>query len=54
MKLGKEYPHLDFIVILNIGAKRVGFRTIHEHMDVSEVAGHFGGGGACQSPLVAH
>ncbi|MEC1374958.1 DHH family phosphoesterase [Heyndrickxia oleronia] len=44
-ELGKEYPHLDFIVILNIGAKRVGFRTIHEHVDVSEVAGHFGGGG---------
>lgn len=44
-ELGKEYPHLDYIAILNIGGKRVGFRTIHEHVDVSEVAGQFGGGG---------
>lgn len=44
-ELGKEYPHLDYIAILNIGGKRVGFRTIHDHVDVSEVAGHFGGGG---------
>lgn len=44
-ELGKEYPHLDYIVILNIGGKRAGFRTIHDHVDVSEVAGHFGGGG---------
>ena len=44
-ELGKEYPHLDYIAILNIGGKRVGFRTIHDHVDVSEVAGQFGGGG---------
>ncbi|TKC14879.1 DHH family phosphoesterase [Robertmurraya kyonggiensis] len=44
-ELGKEYPHLDYIAILNIGGKRIGFRTIHDHVDVSEVAGHFGGGG---------
>lgn len=44
-ELGKEYPHLDYIVILNIGGKRMGFRTIHNHVDVSEVAGHFNGGG---------
>ncbi|WP_262177079.1 DHH family phosphoesterase [Saccharococcus sp. Marseille-Q5394] len=44
-ELGKEYPHLDYIVILNMGGKRAGFRTIHEHVDVSEVAGQFGGGG---------
>jgi len=44
-ELGKEYPHLDYIVILNMGGKRVGFRTIHDHIDVSEVAGKFGGGG---------
>ncbi|MBS4202167.1 oligoribonuclease [Bacillus sp. FJAT-49732] len=44
-ELGKEYPHLDYIAILNMGGKRVGFRTIHDHIDVSEVAGHFGGGG---------
>lgn len=44
-ELGKEYPHLDYIVILNIGGKRAGFRTIHDHVDVSEVASRFAGGG---------
>ncbi|WP_419887363.1 DHH family phosphoesterase [Neobacillus niacini] len=44
-ELGKEYPHLDYIAILNIGGKRMGFRTIHDHIDVSEVAGKYGGGG---------
>ncbi|WP_067726998.1 DHH family phosphoesterase [Oceanobacillus damuensis] len=44
-ELGKEYPHLDYIVILNMGGKRAGFRTIHNHVDVSEVAGRFAGGG---------
>lgn len=44
-ELGKEYPHLDYIAILNMGGKRVSFRTIHDHVDVSEVAGQFGGGG---------
>ncbi|SET67418.1 Oligoribonuclease NrnB or cAMP/cGMP phosphodiesterase, DHH superfamily [Oceanobacillus limi] len=44
-ELGKDNPHLDYIVIINIGAKRAGFRTIHDHIDVSEIAGKFGGGG---------
>lgn len=44
-ELGKEYPHLDYIAILNMGAKRVSLRTIHDHIDVSEIAGYFGGGG---------
>lgn len=44
-ELGKEYPHLDYIAIINIGGKRMGFRTIHDHVDVSQIAGHFGGGG---------
>ncbi|WP_342429767.1 oligoribonuclease [Neobacillus sp. FSL H8-0543] len=44
-ELGKEYPHLDYIAIVNIGGKRLGFRTIHDDVDVSEVAGHYGGGG---------
>lgn len=44
-ELGKEYPHLDYMAILNIGGKRIGFRTIHDHIDVSEVAAKFGGGG---------
>jgi len=44
-ELGKEYPHLDYIAILNMGSKRIGFRTIHDDVDVSEVAGRYGGGG---------
>ncbi|KAB2495577.1 DHH family phosphoesterase [Priestia endophytica] len=44
-ELGKENPHLDYIAILNIGGKRMGFRTIHDHIDVSDVAAQFGGGG---------
>lgn len=44
-QLGKEYPHLDYIAILNIGGRRLGFRTIHDHIDVSEVAARFDGGG---------
>lgn len=38
-------PHLDMIVLLNTGGKKVGFRTIHDHVDVSEFATRFGGGG---------
>lgn len=44
-ELGKENSHLDYIVILNMGGKKVSFRTIHDHVDVSAVAGKFGGGG---------
>ncbi|MDQ0268436.1 DHH family phosphoesterase [Cytobacillus purgationiresistens] len=44
-ELGKEYPHLDYIVILNMGGRKMSFRTIHDHVDVSEIAGQFGGGG---------
>ncbi|MDD9792796.1 DHH family phosphoesterase [Priestia megaterium] len=44
-ELGKEYPHLDYIAMLNMGGKRISLRTIHDHVDVSKVAGHYGGGG---------
>ena len=44
-ELGKANSHLDYIVILNMGGKKVSFRTIHDHIDVSVVAGKFGGGG---------
>ncbi|MDP4084843.1 MAG: DHHA1 domain-containing protein [Bacillota bacterium] len=43
--LNKLYPHLDMILLLNQGGKKVGFRTIHDHIDVSEYATRFGGGG---------
>ena len=44
-ELGKDFPHLDYIAILNLGGKKISFRTIHDHVDVSAVAGKFGGGG---------
>ncbi|MDC3417332.1 DHH family phosphoesterase [Aquibacillus salsiterrae] len=44
-QLGKEFPHLDYILIVNPGSKRIGFRTIHDQVDVSQVASHYGGGG---------
>ncbi|WNQ10051.1 oligoribonuclease [Paenibacillus aurantius] len=44
-ELGKEYPHLDYIAILNMGGRRMSLRTIHDDVDVSEVAGRYGGGG---------
>lgn len=44
-ELGKEFAHLDYIAMLSLGGKRISFRTIHDHVDVSEVAGTYGGGG---------
>lgn len=44
-ELGKEYAYLDYIAILNMGGKKISFRTIHDHVDVSAVAMQFGGGG---------
>jgi uncharacterized protein len=44
-ELGKEYSHLDYIAILNLGGKKISFRTIHDNVDVSAIAGEFGGGG---------
>jgi uncharacterized protein len=52
--LGKENPHLDYIAIMNMGGKKISFRTIHDHIDVSEIAGQYGGGGhakASGSPM---
>jgi uncharacterized protein len=44
-ELGREFPHLDYIAIVNMGGKKMSLRTIHDHIDVSEVAARFGGGG---------
>jgi len=44
-ELGRTYPHLDYIAILNVGGKKISLRTIHDDVDVSEIAGAFGGGG---------
>ncbi|WP_145035761.1 DHH family phosphoesterase [Paenibacillus sp. Y412MC10] len=44
-ELGTSYPHLDYIAILNMGGRKMSLRTIHDHVDVSEVAMRYGGGG---------
>lgn len=44
-ELNKKNPHLDLIAIINVGNKSIGFRTIHDEVDVSEFAKTFGGGG---------
>ncbi|GER67688.1 oligoribonuclease NrnB [Weizmannia acidilactici] len=44
-ELAKEYPHLDYIAIIMVGKKRISFRTIHDHVDVSEIAKKYDGGG---------
>ncbi|TCN24919.1 DHH family phosphoesterase [Mesobacillus foraminis] len=53
-ELGKEHSHLDYIAILNLGGKKISYRTIHDNIDVSAIAGKFGGGGhakASGSPM---
>lgn len=44
-ELSKEHPHLDYIAILNMGSKKISLRTTHDHVDVSEIAATYGGGG---------
>lgn len=43
--LNKRNPHLDFVALVNLGSKKVGFRTIHDHIDVAQFAKRLGGGG---------
>lgn len=44
-ELGKENPHLDYIAIMNMGGKKISLRTVHDHVDVSDIAVLYGGGG---------
>lgn len=44
-ELGKDNQHLDYIAIINAGGKKISLRTIHDNVDVSDVAHRFGGGG---------
>lgn len=44
-ELGKGNVHLDYIAMMNMGSKKISFRTIHDHIDVSSIAAQFGGGG---------
>lgn len=43
--LNKLNPHLDMIVLVNDGSKKIGFRTIFDEINVSEFAKRYGGGG---------
>ncbi|WP_066313610.1 DHH family phosphoesterase [Bacillus sp. FJAT-29814] len=43
--LNTENPHLDMIALINLGSKKIGFRTIHDHVNVAEFARGYGGGG---------
>jgi len=43
--LNNIYPHLDMIVLLNVSGKKMGFRTIHDEVNVAEFAQMYGGGG---------
>jgi uncharacterized protein len=43
--LNEAYPHLDLITMVNPGTKGLSFRTIHDAIDVSELAAKYGGGG---------
>lgn len=43
--LNTENPHLDMIALINLGTKKMGFRTIHDHVNVAEFAKRYGGGG---------
>jgi len=43
--LAKRLPHLDLIAMVNVGTKHIGFRTIHDEVDVAAFARQFGGGG---------
>lgn len=43
--LGKEHEHLDYIAILNLGSRKISFRTVHDRVDVAAIASEFGGGG---------
>lgn len=43
--LNNIYPHLDMIILLNVSGKKMGFRTIHDEVNVAEFAQKYGGGG---------
>lgn len=44
-ELAERHKELDFIAIVNLGSRKICFRTNKENVDVAEIAKHFGGGG---------
>ncbi|MBK1611818.1 DHH family phosphoesterase [Bacillus cereus] len=43
--LNERHKDLDLIAIVDMGNKKVSYRTIHDHVNVSALAKTFGGGG---------
>ncbi|MDN3018735.1 DHHA1 domain-containing protein [Paenibacillus sp. BSR1-1] len=43
--LNNLYPYFDMIALLNVGGKKMGFRTIHDDVNVAQFAQKYGGGG---------
>jgi uncharacterized protein len=43
--LAKLNPHLDLIAMVNMGTRKIGFRTIYDEVDVSKFAQKYDGGG---------
>lgn len=43
--LSERNPQLDYIMMVDMGGKKVSLRTIHDYMDLGIVAKQFGGGG---------
>lgn len=48
-ELAKRYDQLDLIVLIDVGAARISYRTIKDSVDVSAIAKTFGGGGHVKS-----
>lgn len=49
-ELSTQNPDLDFIVMIDLGAKRVSYRTVKKDIHLGrDVASHFGGGGHPQA-----
>jgi oligoribonuclease NrnB/cAMP/cGMP phosphodiesterase (DHH superfamily) len=44
-ELSKRHPNLDFIAIIDPSINRVSYRTIHDHINVGDIAICYGGGG---------
>ncbi|MFJ8247250.1 DHH family phosphoesterase [Peribacillus asahii] len=45
-ELCERHPELDFVAIIDLGSKRVSYRTVKDDIDLGkDIASHFGGGG---------
>ena len=43
--LAKNNPHLDFVVMIDVGNNTISYRSIHDHIHLGEFAKKFNGGG---------